>query len=53
MDVALAAGLTGGDAFDRRGAGLDLGKPVSCARDRGDELDPGVGVGRIRKPSFP
>jgi hypothetical protein len=46
MDVALAAGLTCGDGVDRRGAGLDLGEPVSCARDRGDELDPGVGADR-------
>jgi hypothetical protein len=44
--------------------GLDLGEPLLCARDRGDELDPGVGADRtgyvglsrcreIRKPSFP
>jgi hypothetical protein len=46
MDVALAAGLPYGDAFDRRGAALDLGDPLSCARDRGDELDPGVGADR-------
>jgi hypothetical protein len=32
MNVALAAGLTCGDGVDRRGAGLDLGEPVSCAR---------------------
>jgi hypothetical protein len=46
MNVALAAGFTFGDGVDRRGAGLDLGEPVSYARDRGDELDPGVGADR-------
>jgi hypothetical protein len=47
IDVALAAGLTCGDGVDS-GAGLDLGEPVSCARDRGDELDPGAEPNPLR-----
>ena len=46
IDVALAAGLTCGDAVDRRGSGLDLGQPLSSARNGGDELDPGIGAHR-------
>ena len=46
VDVALAAGLPCGDAVDCHGGSLDLGQPLSSARNRGDELDPGVGADR-------
>jgi hypothetical protein len=46
VDVALAAGLPGGDTVDCRSAGRDLGQPLSSARNRGDELRASVGADR-------
>ena len=46
IDVALAAGLPCRDAVDCRGADFDLGQPLPSARNRGDELRPGVGADR-------
>jgi hypothetical protein len=48
IDVALAAGFPCRDAVDCCGADLDLGQPPPSARNRGDELDPGVGADRVR-----
>ena len=45
-DVALAAGLSCGDAVDRLGTGFDLGQPLPSPCDCSDELDPGIGSDR-------
>ncbi len=46
VDVALAAGLPCRDAVDCYRTGLDLAQPLPSARNRGDELRPGVGADR-------
>jgi hypothetical protein len=43
INVTLAAGLPCGNEIDCRDAGLDVGPLLPSPRDRGDQLDPGVG----------